>query len=252
MHCSVCLCTYNGAKYIVPQLDSIFSQPAELLGEVIVVDDGSSDLTRSILLDYSRKYSKLSVFFNCHNLGVLKNFEKCIGLSNCPIIVLCDQDDVWDAGKLHSIVVSSIGNLKIPALFIHNASIIDENDCVLEADFMSSRHGFSPSILSNFVSNKYLGCCIAFNRRLVDYILPFPSFAPQHDIWIGIVSVVTGKCFYCDKKLTFYRLHSSNASPAAINQSGSVAQIIQRRASFVLCWFLIVFRVVMIRVRAAI
>lgn len=45
---SVCMATYNGEKYLKEQLDSILKQ-IQSSDELIVSDDGSSDLTRTIV-----------------------------------------------------------------------------------------------------------------------------------------------------------------------------------------------------------
>jgi glycosyltransferase involved in cell wall biosynthesis len=73
---SVCLCTYNGEKYLKPQLDSILSQ-SHKPDEVIVVDDCSSDNTVAILQDYANRYQGLFHYYlNETNLGYKKNFAK--------------------------------------------------------------------------------------------------------------------------------------------------------------------------------
>ena len=48
---SVCMATYNGEKYLKEQLDSILKQ-IQSSDELIVSDDGSSDLTRTIVQEY--------------------------------------------------------------------------------------------------------------------------------------------------------------------------------------------------------
>ena len=45
---SVALCTYNGAKYLRQQLDSILNQSCQP-DEIVIVDDSSTDNTVEIL-----------------------------------------------------------------------------------------------------------------------------------------------------------------------------------------------------------
>ncbi|MGC3758384.1 glycosyltransferase, partial [Enterococcus faecalis] len=45
---SVCIASYNGEKYLAEQLDSILLQVCEDV-ELIISDDGSTDLTLEIL-----------------------------------------------------------------------------------------------------------------------------------------------------------------------------------------------------------
>jgi glycosyltransferase involved in cell wall biosynthesis len=52
---SVVMCTYNGAKYLREQLDSIVHQTYPL-HEVLVQDDGSTDETAAIVAEYVKDY----------------------------------------------------------------------------------------------------------------------------------------------------------------------------------------------------
>lgn len=60
---SIVLCTYNGAKYIKEQLDSILSQTYPLY-EIIVQDDDSIDETVEILNEYATKNPLIKVYKN--------------------------------------------------------------------------------------------------------------------------------------------------------------------------------------------
>ncbi len=87
MRISVVMCTYNGAKFLREQLDSIASQIL-LPDELVVCDDGSTDATLSILKEYacSVKFS-VRVLCNPSRLGAVKNFEQVISIANGDIIV---------------------------------------------------------------------------------------------------------------------------------------------------------------------
>ena len=70
---SIVLCTYNGAKYLSEQLDSILAQtyPPH---EIIIQDDNSTDETVDIIHEYARKYSFMKFFKNNSEHGVNGNF----------------------------------------------------------------------------------------------------------------------------------------------------------------------------------
>lgn len=70
------MCTYNGAKYLEEQLDSIVNQSYPIY-ELIVQDDCSNDETVNILKRYKEKYSFVYIFENEINLGVNDNFFFC-------------------------------------------------------------------------------------------------------------------------------------------------------------------------------
>ena len=52
---SVAMTTYNGAQYIIEQLESIRKQTKKV-DEIVIVDDGSSDNTVELVRDYAYKY----------------------------------------------------------------------------------------------------------------------------------------------------------------------------------------------------
>ena len=60
---SIVICTYNGAKYIREQLDSIVNQTYPIF-ELIIQDDSSTDETISICREYAEKYSFIKPYIN--------------------------------------------------------------------------------------------------------------------------------------------------------------------------------------------
>lgn len=92
---SVIIPTYNRSKYLINCLDSVFSQSFKDF-EIIVVDDGSTDNTLSILDKYAHKIN----YIKQKNLGV-SSARNC-GIKNSKGIWLAflDSDDLWHKDKL--------------------------------------------------------------------------------------------------------------------------------------------------------
>ena len=90
------MATYNGAKYIKEQLDSIIPQLRDD-DELIVSDDASKDETLKIVESYNDP--RIKIFHN-ENHGVAHNFENAMRQASGDIIYFADQDDVWLPGKL--------------------------------------------------------------------------------------------------------------------------------------------------------
>jgi glycosyltransferase involved in cell wall biosynthesis len=233
---TVCLCTYNGEAFLDRQLNSILAQSAfHLIESIVVCDDRSSDNTKEILNYYSKQNPKIKIIVNNERLGPLKNFEKSLSLGQSKYLVLCDQDDVWHPHKL-DYLFNSIQDNSSALVFVHDASIIDDDDVELKSSFMTNLKGsFSSNLISNFVTNKYLGCTMVIKASLLKLALPFPVASPQHDIWLGILGSITHSTIYIDQRLTFYRTHRKNVSPASQNKSGSILKIIRLRFQFIFC-----------------
>lgn len=111
MKISVCMATYNGAKYLKEQVDSIFNQEfkenPDTEIELIVSDDESTDDTLNILRSYNDQRIKIYIhtehkknrYFNAA-FACTKNFENAIKKATGDYIFLSDQDDVWYPWKL--------------------------------------------------------------------------------------------------------------------------------------------------------
>lgn len=208
MKISICMATYNGAKYVKKQLISILNQLSEN-DEIIIVDDCSSDNTIRIINSF--KDNRITLIENKYNMGFIKTFERAIKYSSGDIIFLSDQDDIWVEGKV-SIIKKYFQEENIDIVF-HDAIVIDEKKNILFNSFTEMRKIFISPVM-NFISNTFTGCCMAFKANIKDDILPIPSNAGYHDRWIVIIAGLTGaKIKFIPDKLIYYVRHNNNVSP---------------------------------------
>ena len=76
---SIVLCTYNGAKYLDAQMQSLLNQTYQNI-EIIISDDCSTDATIGLLQKYTENTS-VHLYINSENIGYSKNFEKALLLA---------------------------------------------------------------------------------------------------------------------------------------------------------------------------
>ena len=101
--------------------------------------------------------------------------------------------------------------------------VVHENlECMHVSFFKFNKS--SPGVVKNIFKNSYLGCCMAFKRSMLPYILPFPRFIPMHDWWIGLVLDSVGRVSFIDNKLILFRRHGENASMTASISPYSIKQ----------------------------
>jgi hypothetical protein len=101
VHCpvSVIIPTYNRATLLPRALDSVARQTWRC-GEVIVVDDGSADATRSLLEKMARRGRMNLRFFFQDNKGPAAARNLGITMAAYPFIAFLDSDDHWHKRKL--------------------------------------------------------------------------------------------------------------------------------------------------------
>jgi hypothetical protein len=206
---SVAMAVYNGIPYLQTQMASVLSElrPQD---ELIVVDDHSTDGSLAWL--QGLKDSRIILLPNERNLGVRGSFERALSACTKPIILLCDQDDVWVTGKRDALEQAFEDPLCSVAL--SDAEVIDADGMILSHSFMTDRGGFSGGRWETLAKNRYLGCCMALRRDIVELGLPIPAAVPMHDMWFGLLAVSRGQVSYLPERYLQYRRHGRNVSPS--------------------------------------
>lgn len=203
------MAVYNGARFLPEQLSSLLAD-LHTADELIVVDDASSDNSGTIIR--AAGDARIELLHNDLNLGVRLSFERGLRRARHDIVFLCDQDDIWVAGKREAYVATFRADARV-LVVLSDAQVIDSSGCVTSESFMATRGGFSSGFWSNVYRNRFLGCTMAFRRGLLDVALPIPSRAPMHDMWIGLVGRLLGEVAYLPAPYLQYRRHAANVSP---------------------------------------
>lgn len=91
---SVVIPVYNGERYLVECIQSVYQQTYSNF-EIIVVDDSSTDGSRDIVEQMRDSYGQLRYFRNEKNLGQGGSRNVGIRESRADLVGLLDQDDRW-------------------------------------------------------------------------------------------------------------------------------------------------------------
>lgn len=204
---SVCIATYNGGLYLKAQLDSILIQLSDR-DEIIISDDSSTDDTIEIIKSY--RDHRIKLYENQKFHSPIFNFENALSKATGNFIFLCDQDDVWLPDKVEIM----ISYLQKYDLVVSDCKVVDSNLDIIHDSFFTLMHSGN-GFWKNFFKNTYLGCCMAFRKEVLNYVLPFPHHLAMHDIWIGLSVEKNGHPFFLEKPLSLYRRHGNNASLAS-------------------------------------
>ena len=216
----VILCTYNGSAYIAEQIRSILGQTRPV-DKISIHDDRSSDDTLSAidaLLEELpiRERSLFSVSVNESNLGYAGNFSNAISMATGDILFLCDQDDIWEPGKVEEML--SFFGQDGPDMVFSDGLPVDSSGRPIGKTTVLGTYGLSRSEISLFGRNAFRhllkrnyinGAAAAIRRESAQAALPLPCNMP-HDYWLAIWCALHSGIRATPNALYRYRQHGRN------------------------------------------
>lgn len=202
----VVISTYNGAKYIERQLDSIFGQTGVNV-QVLVRDDCSKDNTVEVVQKYAQNHPQNKIeIIKGKNVGFAKSFW--IGLSMCSdadYYAFADQDDVWKPNKLARCIAVMQDTAQVPQLAyckMQRSDVqlnrLNEQVEVLKPEQLTKK--------LTLIKTYNYGAATVINRsakKLVCRVWPEAEDLP-HDMWIGTLCYWFGKIYYVDEELYYW------------------------------------------------
>lgn len=206
----VLMSTYNGAKYLKEQIESILSQKNVDI-QLLIRDDMSTDSTLSVLNNYQKEYDNIEVIQG-ENIGAALSFMQLLKFADNYTYDFCafsDQDDVWLEDKLFTATDHLAKmNQNLPLLYCSKPQLVDENLNHLKTKWLDLNGTFGESM----IINASLGCTQVFNMNLVKLTNSFsPSFLMMHDGWLYRICLAVGGCiFYDQNPKILYRQHLNN------------------------------------------
>jgi glycosyltransferase involved in cell wall biosynthesis len=88
---------FNGEKTIIRAINSVLNQDSKFINNIIVVDDGSTDSSFSVVQNLNNNNIKLIKTKNC---GVASARNLGISKSDAIWIAFLDADDIWEPYKI--------------------------------------------------------------------------------------------------------------------------------------------------------
>jgi glycosyltransferase involved in cell wall biosynthesis len=219
---AILLSTYNGERYLKQQLDSLFCQTFSDF-VLYVRDDGSSDSTMDILLEYERKYTNIVIYKDTeNNKGACMSFMWLLQKVEADYYMFCDQDDVWFPSKVQ-LTLDSIRSEECRsdnvAVLVHTDLIVTNSTLSIICKSLWENDKTNPlKITRKFLRlvNYITGCTMLFNRKARDLAIIDTKHILMHDFWIGIcVDSSNGVIVSLPVPTIYYRQHSNNAVGAS-------------------------------------
>ena len=130
---SVIIPTFNCAQFLAQAVDSVLAQTTPPQ-EVIVVDDGSTDETATLIEKYKDKLN----YVRQHNAGPSSARNHGIQLAKCEYLAFLDADDIWDESAL-STMFSAFQRFPSAGLISADQRTINAHSEVIEASWGKAR-----------------------------------------------------------------------------------------------------------------
>ena len=120
---SVVLPNYNHARYLPRALDALLSQ-GQPPGEIIVVDDCSTDGSRDIVEAYAVRHRSIRLIPNERNVGVIPTLSRGLGEARGQFVYFGAADDFVLPG-FFAAAISALQSSQQAGLFFGDASLVD-------------------------------------------------------------------------------------------------------------------------------
>lgn len=179
---SVIMPAYNAGRYIETAIRSVMAQTFSDW-ELIVIDDGSKDITVEVAEQLAREDSRITLLRNETNMGVAKTRNRGLALAKGEYVALLDSDDVWYPQKLEKQVILA-RETRADVVYCSYA-IVDENGKKKCDDFVvPAGTDFHASLIKGVIS-----CSTALlSRTLVDtYRFDDTFYHEDLALWLQIL-----------------------------------------------------------------
>lgn len=126
---SVIMPSFNVELYIARAIESILAQTFSDF-EFIIIDDGSTDDTLSIIEEYQKKDRRIHIIQNKENLRIAASLNKGVGSVSAEYIVRMDADDISLPNRIEQLYAFLRENSNV-AVVGSNIVIVDERGRVI-------------------------------------------------------------------------------------------------------------------------
>lgn len=229
---TVLMATYQGARYIREQLDSILAQTVADI-RILIVDDHSTDGTDWILKEYEAQYPEriTCLHFDTSSGGAAANFGRLFRQVSEGYVMLSDQDDIWFPYKAERLLAQIIKmeadfSPNVPLLVHSDMQVADEKGQPINASFFEYQHIVPERSRLNqlLVENNITGAATMVNAAMLPYLQDIPADCSMHDWWMALVACCVGEIGWVEEPLYLYRQHGTNTLGAKTQMEQCVSR----------------------------
>lgn len=215
MKASIITPNFNGMKFLKNFLDSLNNE-YKFIGEVILIDNGSTDGSQDFIKNYSRNLKfPVKIVENTQNLGFSRAVNQGIKISSFEYLFLLNNDTEVKKGTIYHLINCLTSDTKIfsvsaKILQYDNPNLID--DAGDEYTLLAWTKKSGNNQLSDFYKEKreiFSSCAGAamYRRNIFDIIGYFDEnfFAYMEDVDISYRAKIYGfKNYFCPEAIVYH------------------------------------------------
>ncbi|MCI5120907.1 MAG: glycosyltransferase, partial [Candidatus Electrothrix sp. AUS4] len=202
---------YNYDDFLTQAIESTLNQDYKNI-EIIVVDDGSQDDSRSILTEYSHRIHPIFK----QNGGQASAFNTGFEASGGEIICFLDADDTFMLNKV-SRIVELFGKYPEAGWLFHELQYVTKDGSKMQIEVQRATEHLLLKDFRQSVKNveqlPYFPATtgLAFRTELLRKILPMPEvFRISADFFLRLASICQTPGILCPENLGTHRQHGDN------------------------------------------
>lgn len=206
---TVLMSVYNGTRYLHEAVDSILSQTFRDF-EFLIIDDGSTDDTWTILQAYARQDSRVRILRQA-NAGLAQSLNNGLALAAGEIIVRMDADDVAMPERIARLLDYLAANPAIAAVGSNIQYIDDSGKPTHEGHYATAPAEVVKKVLEGHTPMAHPA--VAMRKKAVLEVggyRPAFAYAEDYDLWQRLVDRY--QIANVPDLLLKYRIHGSNVS----------------------------------------
>jgi len=204
---SIIVPSYNHEKYINECIVSIINQTYKNY-ELIVIDDGSTDNSPTILRELQHKY-KFKLICQ-ENIGLPATLNKGIKISNGKYYTFCASDDYWTDFKLEKQVSFMENNPDVP-LSYGRMIRIDGSSSVIK---IKQNSNFKGGYIFNelFLMNFHPPVSYMFRKDIFNKVGYYDENLKAEDFDMNLRIAHNYPIGFIDDTLGYYRIHENHSA----------------------------------------
>jgi glycosyltransferase involved in cell wall biosynthesis len=200
--------TYNYGHYVEDAVSSVLAQDFPLEErEILVVNDGSTDDTRSRL----RRFGNAIRYLQKPNGGQASAFNYGLEHARGEVVALLDADDVWLPEKLRRIREAFERNPDAGMVYHRLYWWDGANDLAADRYFIAVSGRVPESRQALLQYPMASTSCLAFRRAALEKLLPIPeALRSQADAYLTALIIFLAPVTAVTDYLGKYRMHGAN------------------------------------------